>query len=219
MKTFILALVFFTITRSPAPAGDSTLPKVVLIGDSIRLGYAPLVVKKLEGKAIVVSPKQNGGDSSNVLKNLEQWVIKENPTVVHLNCGLHDLKFTPKTQKHQVELDQYEANLKTIAERIRAGTKAKLIFATTTPILDDRHAKRKAGFDRTEAEVLKYNAAALKVMKSLNVPVNDLHAVVVKGGPEKLLVKDGTHYTAEGSALLADAVADAVLKALSKAKK
>lgn len=48
-----------------------------MIGDSIRIGYAPLVAKLLDGKAIVVSPKPNGEDSGNVLKHLEEWVIKE----------------------------------------------------------------------------------------------------------------------------------------------
>ena len=31
------------------------MPRVVLIGDSIRIGYAPLVAKQLDGKAIVIS--------------------------------------------------------------------------------------------------------------------------------------------------------------------
>src|SRR5438105_2286570 len=70
-------------------AGKDGLPRVVLIGDSIRLGYAPLVAEKLTGKAVIISPMENGGDSSNVLKNLDAWVIKAKPTLVHLNCGLH----------------------------------------------------------------------------------------------------------------------------------
>ena len=73
------------------------LPKVVLVGDSIRLGYAPLVAKRLEGKARVVSAEANGGDSANVLAHLDEWVIREKPAVVHLNCGLHDLKLSKKT--------------------------------------------------------------------------------------------------------------------------
>ena len=57
----VLALVAVPgVTQPPAP--NPPLPKVVLIGDSIRLGYAPLVAKRLEGKAVVVSPPANGGD-------------------------------------------------------------------------------------------------------------------------------------------------------------
>src|SRR5947209_3922130 len=75
---FTLGLLLTSATWAAAqPKGD--LPKVVLIGDSIRMGYAPLVAKRLEGKAIIISSKANGGDSSNVLKNLEEWTIKEKP--------------------------------------------------------------------------------------------------------------------------------------------
>jgi lysophospholipase L1-like esterase len=188
---------------------------VVLIGDSIRLGYAPLVAKKLAGKAVIVSPKENGGDSSNVLKHLDEWVIQQKPAVAHLNCGLHDLKHSRKDKKHQVGLDAYEANLKEIVSRIQKQTNAVLIFASTTPILDDRHAKRKAAFDRFEADVKKYNEVAARVMKGAGVPINDLHGVVVRGGPEKLLGGDGTHYTAEGNERLADAVTEVLVKHLA----
>ena len=37
------------------------------------------------------------------------------------------------------------------------------------------HAQRKAGFDRLEADVQKYNVAAVSVMKQAGVPINDLH--------------------------------------------
>ena len=79
-------------------------------------------------------------------------------------------------------LADYEKNLKTILERIRKETNAKIIFATTTPIVDDLHAQRKAGFDRFEADVQKYNIAAVSVMKLAGVPINDLHQVVESGG-------------------------------------
>jgi hypothetical protein len=136
------------------------LPKVVLIGDSIRLGYAPVVSRMLAGRAVVVSPEPNGGDSANVLANLEAWVLRENPDVVHLNCGLHDLKVSKKTKQHQVGIKEYETNLKQIIARIQKETRATLVFANTTPIIDDRHARRGADFDRFEADVAGYNAVA-----------------------------------------------------------
>ena len=36
------------------------LPKVMLLGDSIRLSYQPLVAERLAGKAEVVGPQING---------------------------------------------------------------------------------------------------------------------------------------------------------------
>jgi lysophospholipase L1-like esterase len=143
----------------------SEMPKVVLAGDSIRLGYAPLVAKMLVGKAIVVSAEETGGDSGNVLAHLDAWIVREKPDIVHWNAGLHDLKISKQTRTHQVELPQYAANLRQIVERIRKETSATLIFASTTPILDERHARRKADFDRLESDVRRYNQAALQVMK------------------------------------------------------
>src|SRR5690242_14324262 len=84
-------------------AEAAELPKVVLIGDSIRLGYAPLVAKRLAGQAVVVSPAANGGDSANVLKHLDEWVLREKPDVIHLNCGLHDLKQAKRDRRYQVD--------------------------------------------------------------------------------------------------------------------
>lgn len=197
-----------------AQPGKKELPTVVLIGDSIRMGYAPLVAKRLQGVAEIVSTKANGGDSSNVWKNLEEFAIRHQPTVVHFNCGLHDLKLAKKDKQYQVPLDQYEENLRRIVARLRKETSARLVFASTTPILDDRHSKRGANFDRLEADVLRYNAAALKVMLQAGVPVHDLHWVVEQGQPEQLLGRDGTHYTPEGNARLAEAVADCILRQL-----
>jgi lysophospholipase L1-like esterase len=212
MSTRCWSAVFLAILISSGAAQEKPLPKVVLIGDSIRIGYAPLVAKRLDGNAIVVSPKPNGEDSGNVLKNLDEWVINEKPDVVHINAGLHDLKL--KDKSYQVPVAEYEKNLKAILERIQKGTKAKIIFATSTPILDTLHAQRKAGFDRFEADVQKYNIAAMKVMTRAGVPIDDLHKLVEDGGKETLIGEDGTHYTPAGYEMLAAAVTDSILRSL-----
>jgi lysophospholipase L1-like esterase len=214
----LLALLLAATACPAQPSAKPELPKVVLIGDSIRLGYAPLVARRLDGKATVLSVAANGGDSANVLKNLEEWAVREKPLVIHLNCGLHDLKLDKKTGKHQVEPGEYESNLGKIVERLRMQTSATLVFASTTPILDDRHAKRKAAFDRFEADVQRYNSTALKVMRELKVPVHDLHWVVEQGGVEQMLGADGTHYTPAGYERLAEAVADCIERQLIVAR-
>lgn len=216
LSRLLLAIVVLPVSSALAqPPDTGKLPKVVLLGDSIRLGYAPLVAKRLEGKAVVISTPANGGDSANVLKNLDEWVIREKPALVHFNCGLHDLKLSKKTKQHQVEQGQYEANLKEIVARIRKETAAAIVFANTTPIIDERHAKRGGDFDRLEADVERYNAAALRLLREAGVPVHDLHWVVDKGDRNKLLGNDGTHYTREGYERLAEAVADCVLRQLT----
>lgn len=200
-----------------AQAPQGGLPKVVLVGDSIRMSYAPLVEKELAGKAAIISAKANGGDSNNVLQHLDEWVIRQQPAVVHFNCGIHDTKKFKTTGRFQVPPDQYEANLRKIVACIRSQTKAVVLFATTTPILDERAAaaRGKVEYALLEASVEQYNAIAAKVMQELKVPVNDLHAVFPDAASRgEALAADGVHFTAGGQQALAQAVAAAVAQHL-----
>ncbi|QDU94266.1 SGNH/GDSL hydrolase family protein [Lignipirellula cremea] len=193
-------------------------PSVVIIGDSIRLSYADEVTAALRGKARIVSPRPNGGDSKNVLANIKNWAIDEQPNVVHFNCGIHDTKKFTATGEFQVSPEQYEANLRAIVARLRDETNAVVLFATTTPIVDEWAAKARVGRDYAllEASVEQYNAIAERVMKELKVPVNDLHALTVKDAP-KLINSDGVHMNAEGQKLIGQAVADFIEKHLPAA--
>jgi lysophospholipase L1-like esterase len=200
---------------SQEPSAD--LPKVVLLGDSIRLSYTPYVQKALEGRAIVVSPKANGGDSARVLKNLEEWAIREQPAVVHFNCGIHDTKKSKTTGKFQVSPEEYAANLRSIVGRLRKETKAVVIFALTTPVDDARAAKgrQKVDYELLEASAAQYNQIARGVMQELGVPVNDLRAAL--GNAEErswLLGGDGIHFTPAGYERLGTAVAAEVSRHL-----
>jgi lysophospholipase L1-like esterase len=203
-----------SVSRASEAAETVALPKVLLLGDSIRLGYAPLVAARLAGRARVIGPAANGGDSANVLRHVDEWVIREQPDVLHFNCGLHDLKVSREHGQYQVPLAQYEANLKELVTRVRARTSASVVFANTTPILDERHAARGAGFDRYEADVRRYNEVAEAIMLQAGILVHDLHGLVEQGGSAALLAADGTHYTPEGNERLAEAVADCVRRQL-----
>ena len=224
MKSLIIAVAVLSGSATGfAQTGATTiqaLPKVVLVGDSIRLSYAPMVTKQLEGKAVVVSPKANGGDCSNVLKNLEQWVIRAEPVIVHFNCGIHDTKKFKATGRFQISPEQYEANLRNIVERIRKKTGAVVLFATTTPILDDRAAavRKDRDYELLGRSVEHYNAIATKVMQELKVPVNDLHAAIAKPDSplkaETLIGNDGVHLTAPARELLGKQVATFVFRHL-----
>lgn len=206
-----LPIVLFTSAAVAAdPSAEKSLPTIVLIGDSIRMGYAPVVAEMLKGKANVVAAKENGGDTTRVLANLDEWAIAQKPTVVHFNCGLHDLKVSRTTKKPQVSIEDYEKNLREIVDRLQKKTNARLIFATITPIRDELHAKRGGGFDRREADVKRYNDVALKVMKENSVEIDNLHAVVTKAGIEKIQRTDGTHYKPDGCKTLAKAVVKSV---------
>ena len=183
--------------------------RVVLIGDSICQGYRDVVAQELAAKADVWSPKENGGNSANVLAHLDDWVIQRKPGIVHLNCGLHDLRTDRATREKPVALAQYSENVARIFERIQGETDATLIWASTTPVNEEWHTRNKP-FDRYEADVAAYNGAASEVAERMAVRVNDLFEVVMGAGRDRLLSPDGVHFTKEGSALLGKAVAAAI---------
>jgi lysophospholipase L1-like esterase len=214
-----LAVSWCAVLAAPAlvRAAEPELPKVVLFGDSIRLGYAPLVAKRLEGKALIISPAPNGGDSANVLRHLQKEVISHQPAIVHFNCGIHDIKKSKTAGTHQQPPEQYEANLRQIVERLRKETKAQVFFATTTPVIDDRAAKSRmqADYELLDASTRQYNEIARRVMHELDVPIDDVRAALGDADSQaRLLGGDGIHFTDEGKARLADAVAEFLLPRL-----
>ena len=67
------------------------MKKVILIGDSIRGGYSEVVRWELAGAATVWSPDQSGGKSSDLLHNLQEWVLSKQPDVLHFGMVVNDL--------------------------------------------------------------------------------------------------------------------------------
>lgn len=186
----------------------ANLPRVVLIGDSIRMGYQAPVASQLAGRAEVWAPEQNGGDSRKVLAHLEQWTLVRQPDLVHVNCGLHDLKRAFGAES-EVPLAEYERNVRQILQRLQCELNGTVVWATTTPVEETWHHQNK-GFDRLEADVEAYNAAARAAAVSLGVPIDDLFAVVQREGKARLLTQDGVHFTAAGSQLLGRVVAECI---------
>ena len=191
----------------------NNLPLVVLIGDSIRMGYQDHVVSQLAGRAEVWVPKENGGDSCNVLAHLDQWIFARQPDVVHVNCGLHDLKRAFGAES-AVSLVEYEGNVCQILQRLQRELNGVVVWASTSPVDENWHHQNK-GFDRLEADVDAYNAAARAVAVDLGVPIDDLFAVVEGEGKARLLTQDGVHFTEEGSQLLGRVVAECVWRHMS----
>jgi len=183
------------------------MKKIALIGDSIRMGYQATVIELLASTAKVVSPDSNGGDSRNVLANLDEWVIDLKPDIIHLNCGLHDIKREFATpEQTQVPLEEYRHNLETIFRRITA-TGAVLIWGTTTPVHYERHHAVK-GFDRREEDVTAFNRAAREVACQFDLPVDDLYAAVMQAGRDEMVGFDGVHFEQQGYQMLGTRVAE-----------
>jgi lysophospholipase L1-like esterase len=188
-------------------------PHVILIGDSIRMGYQAIVARELGAQATLWAPDENGGNSRNVLEHLEAWVLARQPDIVHLNCGLHDIKRDFETGALAIPLLSYTSNLRDIFTRLQAETDAIVIWATTTPVNEAWHHANKP-FDRFMRDVVAYNAAALTLAQSFSLPVDNLYAAMTAAGPDTHLVSDGVHFNDAGYALLGKAVADSIKRQL-----
>ena len=183
--------------------------KVVLIGDSIRMGYQPLVVKKCTW-AEVWGPTENCAHSVWTLTNFQQWVADQNPDIVHVNFGLHDVSVFLDGE-HQIILPQYRLCLQRFIDRVKGLGGARMIWATTTPLYQPEEGVPMSQWKEVAvAEIDVYNAAALEIVQREGIPVNDLHDVIVRNGFAKCLSADGCHMTEFGNEVLSDAVVQAI---------
>ena len=69
------------------------LPRVLIIGDSISIGYTLPVRKLLDGRANVHRAAANCGPTTRGLESLDAWLGDKPWDVIHFNWGLHDLKY------------------------------------------------------------------------------------------------------------------------------
>lgn len=189
------------------------MKKVVLIGDSIRMGYQPTVESELAGTTQIVSPPENCSDTGKIILNLDEWVITQKPDLVHINAGLHDLKRFRDADGPLHTIEQYETNLREILSRVKADTAAQIIWATTTPVNEKVHSEVK-GFERMEADVDRYNAAALKIVREMDLPVNDLFSFVTTKGRDEMLRPDGVHFRPEAYEVIGNEVASVIRNAI-----
>ena len=194
------------------------LPNVLIIGDSISLGYTKPTIALLDGVVNTQRIRANAGDTNSGLKNIKaRWLSDTKWDVIHFNFGLHDLCYrNPESteQGHRdkingtqaVPLAQYEKNLEALVLQLKE-TGAILIWASTT-VVPEGEAGRVVGDD------VKYNAVAEKIMKKHGIAINDLHALTVSFGGEYSLPGD-VHYNKAGSTQLAEQVAESIKQELT----
>ncbi len=213
-KMIVAALVAMGVLAAQAPnpalqdvADVPGLPRVLLIGDSISIGYTIPVRERLRGKANVHRIGTNGGPTTNGLAHLAEWLGDGKWDVIHFNWGLHDLKIGEDGAR-QVPLEAYDKNLRELASRLKR-TGARLIFAATTPVPDG-----KLNPPRVNADVIAYNRVALKIMQENRIPVDDLYALVEPRMAE-IQLPANVHFKPEGYDALADRVVESILTQLT----
>lgn len=211
----------------PSFAADaSAKPRVLILGDSISMGYTPVVQRLLGEEMAVFRPMHKNGKMENCggttqgVANMDRWLQIEGGKwdLIHFNWGLHDLKHVMAdgkaselaTDPPQATVEVYEAQLRQLVAKMKA-TGAKLIFATTTPVPD---APMKVY--RKNEDVIRYNEAALRVVKEAGIPVNDLYSFALPKLLELQIQPANVHFTPKGSEALGAEVVKVIRTALGK---
>ena len=190
------------------------MKKVLLIGDSIRQGYDAYVRESMQNVAKVYYPNENCRFAEYVLRAFHQWTERlelNTLDAIHWNVGLwdtlriygDDLLTSPAV---------YREYIGRIMKRMRfMFPEAKIIFATSTPVLEE-------GFIpeyemRYNKDVEHFNAIASEEVIKHGGTVNDLYALLKEAPPS--FHSDQTHfYTREATKLLGERVTAVLCDAL-----
>ncbi len=193
------------------------LPRVLLLGDSISIGYTAPVRELLAGHANVHRPRANCHSTGKGIVSLDTWLGDSTWDVIVFNFGLHDvslIKGEPRTR-----LGLYRNRLRTMLDRIRLRTRS-IVWVNTTPITRDCEKRMRMRvvdephlFVRLDKDVRRYNAAAQLIMDEAGVSVVDLYAHALPRLAE-IQIPRNVHFTEEGYAFLATPIADTIRRHL-----
>ena len=182
----VIAFLLAFVSGGNLAASEKSLPRVLILGDQIYQQSASELKKELKGKVEIHCPRLEPGEiwnSTTALELLDRQLGDGQWDIIHFNCGLGDLIHrVPGVKAFRVmprhaggirttSPQQYEKNLSALVTRLKV-TKAKLVWASTTPI---RHSSTNVFAKGSEIE---YNAIARKVMGKHSIPINDMHTFV-----------------------------------------
>lgn len=195
------------------PADDPNLPNVLLIGDSISIGYTVDVRKLLRGKADVFRIPSNGKHTAFGKDNIDKWLGERKWDIIHFNWGLWDICYRNPESKTQGNRDKktgtltttpemYAKNLEALVVRLKE-TEASLIWCSTTPVPEFE-------LGRILGDEIKYNQIAQVIIEKHGVSTNDLHSYALKKFPEVSKGRGDVHFTPEGYRYLAEKVSEEI---------
>jgi len=163
---------------------STTTKNIIVLGDSVSIGYTPTLGQVLGGIADVQHAPYDtvdGGaeDTAYGLQCLEYFVRGPDgsllePDILLFNFGLHDGPLGNETVPgQQGNSSVYASELEKIVAALKdiyAGKKTQLLFALTSPMMCDAD---------TDGNVVTLNAQAAEVMQCFDVETVDVHSAIV----------------------------------------
>lgn len=209
MKRIAAILILMAL----AGCQGSNAPRVLIIGDSISLGYTPFVMTPYanveHNGPCFIQPYQHYRDDTNAEGSehqancIKQWLANGPYAVVHFNAGIWDVDTcTPLLNR---SLSDYLMDLQKELDAIRESG-ATPIFATTTPIAPN-------GICVENSKVIEYNAAAIEMMQSQGVQIDDLYSTTLPYNDTDH-VPGGIHWTDAAYQIMAQQVSASINEAV-----
>ena len=210
----LIAVIFIGSSFSPKKAN------ILIIGDSISIGYTPFVEQDLKEVALVKHNPGNAQHTGTGLKKVEAWIGDTDWDIIQFNWGLWDLCYRHPDAKvygnrdklngkitHTVK--EYRANLEALVLKLKELSDAKLIFVTTSYV-----PKEEAG--RFSEDALVYNQVAKAVMQKHDVLVNDVYEKSRSIHKNYGQGENDVHYTKEGYKKLGKTISKFLLVELKR---
>ena len=168
-------------------------PRVLMIGDSISVGYRSEVFARVRDTyGCVTVSTSKALDNPRFCAEIDALAGFEfEYRAVHFNNGLHGFGLS-----EEVYREHYEKTVDFLAAR---WPEARLILAASTPVTD-------AGLN---ARVLERNRIAKEIADARGLEWDDLYAAV--DGDLSLRANDPFHFNGKGYGILADKVAASLL--------
>ena len=195
---------------------DSTLPRVLIVGDSISMGYRGAIAKHFQGKAYIdywtqgyLSVEGRNSQGERALSG----VLSNGPyDVVTFNFGLH---WWPHPQRSPE--DKYVAQMTKLVEHLKKTAPAtKFVWIRTTP-WRTTPAEGKPSLDNEQNQrIIRFNKMTDEIMATHGIPEVDLYGLCEK----KLDTvaagsKDAVHWNQEVSRLMAEEIVKEIEKCLA----
>lgn len=202
--SFISALVIVSLIL--LTACNPKEQDVLIIGDSISIGYFPYVKEAMRDNINIVHNPGNAQHTGTGLQKLDEWLGETEWDLITFNWGLWDLCYRhPDSELYgnrdkingtvTYSPEEYAANLELIIARLIPRSK-ELLFITTSYVPPGEGG-------RIEGNDIIYNKAAITIMEKHGIKYLDINQVSKEIHKDYKSGDGDVHFTKEGYKLLA----------------
>tara|TARA_Y100001972_G_C7663683_1_gene335082 strand:- start:410 stop:1078 length:669 start_codon:yes stop_codon:yes gene_type:complete len=222
MKKSGIYIVYFLLVVLLTGFAFKRKSNILIIGDSISIGYTPFVADRLKKSANVTHNPGNAQHTFTGLLKIREWLNEGEHDIIIFNWGLWDLCYRNPESKEQGHRDkingklttspnEYAVNLDSLVRILREYVEVKLYFVTTTYVPENE-----AG--RYKADAIIYNQVAKEVMYKNGIEVIDLYQASIDIHQKYGKGSGDVHYNEQGYSKLGDFIAGHLKSKIQKLK-